>query len=119
MSVSVSIILKTAERRGEESTSELVCLQHLKEEQIHVPRVLDIVTVRLREISHITSAVIKRCRRIRRREQRRAALAADEKCPLVAARMPVDLAHPAGLDCHDGCRKVTGDGESYRIDNLD
>jgi hypothetical protein len=33
--------------------------------------------------------------------------------------MPVDLAHPAGLDCHDGCRKVTGDGESYRIDNLD
>jgi hypothetical protein len=100
-------------------TSELVCLQHLEEEQVLVPGILNIVTVRLRKVSHVPGAVVKRRGRTGCREQRGAALATDEKCPLIAGRMPVDLAHPARLDGHDSRREITGDGEGDGIHDLD
>lgn len=77
------------------------------------------MTIRLREISHIPRHIIKSGSRRRRRKQRRAALSLDEKGPLVAAGMPVNLAHAAGVHGHDGCGEVLGDGEGGWVDYLD
>ena len=100
------------------STSELICLQNFQKYQILITRVLDIMTIRLWEIAHVTSAVIERGRCRRRCEQRRTGLALDEERPLVTSRMPVDLTHAAGFHGHDGGGKVGGDGESDGVDNF-
>lgn len=76
------------------------------------------MAIRLREVSNISSVVIKRSSRRRRSKQRRAALPADEKCPLIATWMPVDLTHPTGVHGDDGSSEVLGDGEGVRIDDL-
>lgn len=100
-------------------TSKRIRLQHLQKHQLLIPRILDIMAARLREIPHITSAIIKRRGGTRRLEQGRPPLAADEKGPLVATGMPVDLAHAAGLHGDDGGGEVRGDGEGGRVDDLD
>lgn len=106
------------ERKKGEITSKLIRLQNLQEHQVLISRILNIMTIRLREIAHITRAVIERSRRRRRREQRRAGLTLDEKRPLVTGWMPVDLAHAAGFHGHDCGGEVCGDGEGDGVDNF-
>ena len=97
----------------------MVRLQHLDENEVDVARVLDVVAVRLGEVRDVARAEVERRGRVRRREQRPTALALDEEAPLVARRVPVDLAQGAGLHGHQGGREVGGDGEGQRVDDLD
>lgn len=77
------------------------------------------MAIRLWKIRNITRAVIE-CRRSRSSgEERRTALTLDEKRPLVASGMPVNLAHAAWVYGDNCGREVAGDGESERIDNFD
>lgn len=76
------------------------------------------MAVRLGEVPDIPSVVIKRSSRRRRSKQCRSALSADKKRPLIAAWMPVDLAHPAGVHGDNGSGEVLGDREGVRVDDL-
>lgn len=97
----------------------MIRLQHLYKHEVLVARVLDVVAVRLGEVRDVARAVVERGGLVRGREQGRAALALDEEAPLVARRVPVDLAHAAGLHGHHGGGEVGGDGEGQRVDDLD
>lgn len=77
------------------------------------------MTIRLREIRHVAGLVVERRRRIGCLEERRASFTAQEKRPLVAARVPVDLAQSARLHRHDRGGEVLRNRERLRVDDLD
>lgn len=106
-------------RNKEGLTRELIRLQYLDKDQILIAGVLDIMAVRLREIPHVSSTEVKGSGGAGRGKQSRSTLALDEECPLVAGRMPVNLAHAAWMHGDHGSGEVVGDGEGQRIDDLD
>lgn len=107
------------ERRTQKLTSELRRLQNLQEHQILIPRILNIMTIRLREIPNITSHIVKSRSSIRRRKQRRPTLALNKERPLIARRVPMDLAHATRMNSHNRRGEIAGYWEGERVDNLD
>lgn len=81
-------------------TRIMIRLQNLQNNQILVPRILNIMTIRLGEIRHITRQVIKRRSLTRRREQRRSTSSLNEKSPFITRRMPMNLPQPTRVDSY-------------------
>lgn len=97
----------------------MIRLQNLQNNQLLLPRILNIMTIRLWEIRHITRQIIKRRSLPRRREQRRSTAALNEKSPFITRRMPMNLPQPSGFDSDQCSRKPRCDWEAQRVNDLD
>ena len=94
-------------------------LQYFQIHDVRISYILDVVTIRIRNVSHISFCEIERPRLGGGSEHAHARLTGDKEVPLVAVWVPVDLAHGTRLDCHQSGAEIICDGESGRIDELD
>ena len=96
----------------ERDVGEVVALEDLQEPQRRVAGVLDVVTHGEGDVADIVGLEIECARLAGRREHAHACLALDVVLPFVGIRMPVQLAHPAGLDLDQRRRDGLGRPET-------
>src|SRR5260221_11256221 len=90
--------------------------EHLKESRVGVPSVLDIMPGVGGYIADVVWVEVNRGGVVDREKDSHASLAGDPELPLRGVRMPMQLAHPAGLERDQGCSNL-GEGEVAGIDD--
>lgn len=103
---------------AETVTCKLGGLQDLQENQVILSGVLNVVAIRLWEIANIPGHKVKGSCSLRSSEKRRTTLSLDEKGPLIAGWVPVNLTHASRMHSDNRRGEVAGDGESLRVNNL-
>ena len=98
---------------------ELGRLQDLEQHEVVRARVLNVMAGRLRNVADAAGIVVERPGALRRLEDGDASRPGEEKVPLVAGEMPVELAHGARLDGDERGAEHAGDGEGGRVEDLD
>jgi hypothetical protein len=98
---------------------ELGRLQHLQEDDIFRPGILNVVAARCGDVSHVARGVVKCLAGRGRGKYGYARTAGEEIVPFVGGRVPVDFAHGARLNGHESGGEMGGDGKGGRVDDLD
>jgi hypothetical protein len=91
--------------------------KHLQENDVRIAGVFDIVACVGRNEANIVRVEVNGAGVVDREKDGHASLARDPELPLRGVRMPVQLAHTAGLDRDQGGGEVGGDGEVAGINN--
>lgn len=101
--------------KGRLLTSELRRLQNLQEHDIYIARVFNVMSIRERDISHVSLSIIECPRGIRSGEGSQSSVTSDEEIPFVAVSMPVNLTHGTRLDGYERNAEIRGYWECGRV----
>jgi hypothetical protein len=93
--------------------------EHLQENDIGVASVLDIMAGVGGNITNVIWVEVNGPGIVDREEDSHAALAGDPELPLGGVRMPVELAHTAGLDRDQAGREASGERKVAGINDAD